>query len=151
MRPKSTTLGLDNIPNGLLQLTWPSLGSHLTNLYQLCAQHGWHPKPFRETLLVVLPKSGKCDWTDPWSYRLIALLSTIGRSLERIIARRLAWIAVKYKVLHQQQFGALPCRSATDLITTLIHDIEEAWSRRLKVSMLTLDIKGAFDAVLPAD
>jgi len=29
-----------------------------------------------------------------------------------------------------------------------VHDIEEAWARGLLVSMLTLDIKGAFDAVL---
>ena len=60
----------------------------------------------------------------------------------------MAWIAIKYKVLHQQQFGALPLRSATDLAAALIHDVEEAWSRGLKASMLTLDVQGAFDAVL---
>ncbi|ODM22043.1 hypothetical protein SI65_02888 [Aspergillus cristatus] len=51
----------------------------------------------------------------------------------------MAWIAIKYKVLHPQQFGALPLRSATDLAAALIHDVEEAWSRGLKASMLTLD------------
>ncbi|ODM14226.1 hypothetical protein SI65_10363 [Aspergillus cristatus] len=60
----------------------------------------------------------------------------------------MAWVAIKYKVLHPQQFGALPCRSATDLAATLVHDIEEAWARGLAASMLTLDVKGAFDAVL---
>lgn len=72
-----------------------------------------------------------------------------GKGLERLLARRLAWTSIKYKVLHPQQFGALPLRSATDLTTALIHDIEEAWARGLKASMLTLDIQGAFDAVLP--
>jgi len=61
----------------------------------------------------------------------------------------MAWIAIKHKVLHPQQFGALPLRSATDLAAALIHDVEEAWSRGLKASMLTLDVRGAFDAVLP--
>ena len=61
----------------------------------------------------------------------------------------MAWIAVTHKVLHPQQFGALPARSAVDLAAALIHDVEEAWLKRLKASMLTLDIKGAFDAVLP--
>lgn len=60
----------------------------------------------------------------------------------------MAWVSIKYKFLHPQQFGALPLRSATDLATALILDIEEAWSRGLKASMLTLDVQGAFDAVL---
>ncbi|ODM15661.1 hypothetical protein SI65_08895 [Aspergillus cristatus] len=38
--------------------------------------------------------------------------------------------------------------SATDLAAALVHDIEEAWACGLLASMLTLDIKGAFDAVL---
>ncbi|ODM17233.1 hypothetical protein SI65_07632 [Aspergillus cristatus] len=60
----------------------------------------------------------------------------------------MAWVAIKYKVLHPQQFGALPCRSATNLVAALVHDIEEAWARGLAASMLTLDVKGAFDVVL---
>ena len=60
----------------------------------------------------------------------------------------MAWIAIKYKVLHPQQLGALPLRSATDLTAALVHDVEEAWARGLKASMLTLDVQGAFDAVL---
>jgi hypothetical protein len=95
-----------------------------------------------------LPKPGKKDYSSPRSYRLIALLSTLGKGLERLIAHRLAWVAIKHKVLHPQHFGALPCRSATDLAATLVHDIEECWARGLCASMLTLDIKGAFDAVL---
>lgn len=84
----------------------------------------------------------------PRAYRLIALLSVLGKDLERLIAHRMAWIAIKHKFLHPQQFGALPLRSATDLTAALIHDVEEAWSRGLKASMLTVDVQGAFDAVL---
>ena len=61
----------------------------------------------------------------------------------------MAWIAIKHKVLHSQQFGALPLCSATDLTAALVHDVEEAWAWGLKASMLTLDVQGAFDAVLP--
>ena len=84
----------------------------------------------------------------PRAYRLIALLSVLGKGLERLIARRMAWIAIKHKVLHRQQFGALPLHSATDLAAALIHDFKEAWSWGLKASMLTLDVQGAFDAIL---
>lgn len=61
----------------------------------------------------------------------------------------MAWIAVVYKVLPKQQFGALPLRSAVDLTTCLTHEVETALNSKLKASLITLDIKGAFNAVLP--
>ena len=60
----------------------------------------------------------------------------------------MTWTAIKYKILHPQQFDALSLHSATDLATALIHDVEEAWSQDQKASMLTLDVQDAFDAVL---
>ena len=147
-RAKSSTPGQDEISNAVLKKAWPVLGLHISALYKHCATTGWHPTPFRQAILVALPKPGKKDYSSPRSYRLIALLSTLGKGLERLMARRLAWTAIRHKVLHPQQFGALPCRSATDLAAALVHDIEEAWARGLFASMLTLDIKGAFDAVL---
>ena len=145
---KSSTPGQDEISNAVLKKAWPALGPHISALYKHCAATGWHPTPFQQALLVALPKPGKKDYSSPRSYRLIALLSTLGKGLERLIARRLAWTAIKHKVLHPQQFGALPCRSATDLAAALVHDIEESWARGLSASILTLDLKGAFDAVL---
>lgn len=69
--------------------------------------------------------------------------------MKRVIARRLAWVAVKYRVLQNQQFGALPLRSCSDLVAAVIHGIETAWQKGKVASMLTLDIQGAFDTVLP--
>lgn len=148
-KAKSSTPGQDEITSSVLKKAWATLGPYITYLYQQCARIGWHPSPFRKATLVVIPKGGKRDRSSPRAYRLIALLSVLGKGLERLIARRLAWTAIKSKILHPQQFGALPGRSATDLAAALIHDVEESWSRGLKASMLTLDIRGAFDAVLP--
>jgi hypothetical protein len=61
----------------------------------------------------------------------------------------MSWIAVTYKVLASQQFGALPLRSAVDLTTCLTYDVEEALNKGLTATLLTLDVKGAFDTVLP--
>jgi hypothetical protein len=61
----------------------------------------------------------------------------------------MAWIAIHYRVLASQQFGALPLRSAVDLTTCLLHDVEQALNQGKTASLLTLDIKGAFDGVLP--
>ncbi|KAI0997817.1 hypothetical protein K3495_g10370 [Podosphaera aphanis] len=94
-------------------------------------------------------KPNKADLFSPRSYRLIALLSVLRIGLERLIAKRIAWVVVRNKILTTQQFGALPGRSAVDLTTCISHDVKRALSEGRTASMLTLDVKGAFDAVLP--
>ena len=147
-QPKNSTPGQDGIPSSILKKAWPLLGSAIAHLYNCCLEAGWHPTPFRQATLVAIPKPGKRDRSSPRSYRLIALLSVLGKGLERVLAQRMAWVAIKHKILHPQQIGALPGRSASDLAACLIHDIEDARARGLRTTMLTLDIKGAFDAVL---
>lgn len=95
------------------------------------------------------PKTKKRDLSSVRSWRPIALLSCLGKGLERLIARRLSRVAIKHSVLSLQQFGALPKCSALDLVSCVIHEIERARSRGLVTSLLTLDVKGAFDTVLP--
>ncbi|OHW96943.1 endonuclease reverse transcriptase [Colletotrichum incanum] len=146
---RSTTPGSDGITTAVLKTAWPVIEDIVFWLYSGCVREGWHPTCFKEAILVILPKPGKRDRALPRSHRPIALLSVLGKGLERLVARRLAWTTAKFRVLHDQQFGALPLRSCSDLIAAAIHDIEYAWQRGLVTSMLTLDIKGAFDAVLP--
>ncbi|KJZ70202.1 hypothetical protein HIM_10425 [Hirsutella minnesotensis 3608] len=38
--------------------------------------------------------------------------------------------------------------SAVDLVTCLVHDIEEAFARKQVATLVTIDIQGAFDTVL---
>ena len=73
----------------------------------------------------------------------------LGKGLERLVARRLAWTAVREKIIHPQYIAALPGRSAVDLAAAVIHDVEESWARGKVATLLTLDVRGAFDAVLP--
>lgn len=61
----------------------------------------------------------------------------------------MAWLAIEHQIVASQQFGALPLRSAVDLTTCLTHDVEEALLRGLKATILTMDVRGAFDGVLP--
>ena len=122
----NTTPGDDEISVPLLKMAWPVLGSRITALFQASLHLGHHPKPFRNADVVFIPKAGKRDQSLPKSYRPISLLRTIGKGLERLVAKRLSWIAIKYKVLHQQQFGALPLRSSANLIACLVHNVKEA-------------------------
>src|SRR6201990_1382695 len=149
LRAGNTAPGVDEIPTALLRLAWPLIKDRVCLLYQGCLQLGYHPKCFRHAILAIIQKPNKADRSSPRSYRPIALLSVPGKGLERLIARNIAWAAVSHRVLASQQFGALPLRSAVDLTTCLTHDVEEALNQGRTASLLTLDVKGAFDAVLP--
>lgn len=145
----NTAPGLDGISVCIIRACWDGIKDAVVFLYRQCIKLGYHPENFRKAEIVFLPKPNKRDLSSPKSWRPISLLSCLGKGLERLIARRLSIAALKQNVLSPQQFGALPKRSATDLVSCLIHDIEKARSRDMMASLLTLDIKGAFDSVLP--
>ncbi|CCU81551.1 endonuclease/reverse transcriptase [Blumeria hordei DH14] len=149
LRAGNTAPGVDEISTAILRIAWPLIGEHIFSLFKSCLTLGHHPVCFRQAVLIMLQKPNKADLSSPRSYLPIALLSALGKGLERLIARRIAWIATRNTILTTQQFGALPGRSAVDLTTCLTHDVERALSEGRTASMLTLDVKGAFDAALP--
>ncbi|KAM6513286.1 hypothetical protein FALCPG4_18932 [Fusarium falciforme] len=144
----NTSPGSDSITVDLLKAVWHIIGTHVCRLFKGCLTTGHHPKPFKEAEVVMIAKPGRRDLTSPRAWRPVSLLSCLGKGLERLIARRLSWAAVHYSVLHPQQAGALPKRSATDLVAALIHDIEEAFARKKVATLVTMDIQGAFDTVM---
>ncbi|KJZ70298.1 hypothetical protein HIM_10305 [Hirsutella minnesotensis 3608] len=148
LRTGNTSPGSDNITVRMLRAVWHAIGSLVHQLYQGCLTIGHHPKPFREAEVVMIAKLGRRDLSTPRAWRPISLLSCLGKGLERLIARRLSWASIHFGVLHPQQIGALPKRSAVDLVAALIHDIEEAFARKQVATLVTLDIQGAFDTVL---
>ena len=79
---------------------------------------------------------------------MISLQSTLGKGLERVITRRLAYEAVERAVIPPNYVCATPKRSATDLILSLVDEIEDSLhNKKETVSLATFDVKGAFDAV----
>lgn len=146
---RSTTPGKDGISTSVLRIAWPKISSLVYDLFQACVKIGYHPHCFRSAILAIIEKPNKLDMSSPRSYRPIALLSVLGKGLERLVARRMAWISIRHKVLALQQFGALPLRSSVDLTSCITHDIESVLAKGWTATLTTLDIKGAFDAVLP--
>ncbi|EDN08379.1 conserved hypothetical protein [Histoplasma mississippiense (nom. inval.)] len=63
-------------------------------------------------------------------------------------AWKLAEVAMIPKVVSPQHGGALPRRSAMDLVAAFTHEVEAAFAQNKEVSMVTMDVQGAFDAVL---
>lgn len=144
----STSPGDDEITAEILRLSWQVLGDRITLFFNCCIQFGTHPKVFKTANIIIVPKSGKRDRSQPKSYRPIALLSCLGKGLERLISRRVSYWALKLKILARDQCSAISRRSASDLTTALVCDINKAWEDKKVAGIITTDVKGAFDGIL---
>ncbi|KKF92045.1 Endonuclease [Ceratocystis platani] len=142
----NTAPGEDGIPNTAWKLAWPTFGQCIVKLFNCCLEVGYHPRVFKSATMVAIPKPHR-DRTLPRSYRLISLLSTLGKSLERAVARKLSTQAVELQIIPVHYASAVPRRAATDL-TWKLADVIMGESKLKKItSLVTFDIKGAFDAV----
>ncbi|QKX57721.1 uncharacterized protein TRUGW13939_04840 [Talaromyces rugulosus] len=139
--------GADDITNGILHQTLDIILPSLHRLFNACLQQGYCPIHFKEAITVVLRKPGKDDYTQPKSYRPIALLNTLGKALEAIIANRLTYLADTYHLLPIRHTGGRKLASTDHAIHLLLQRIHEAWADGKVASLLLLDVSGAFDNV----
>ncbi|RAL58911.1 hypothetical protein DID88_009331 [Monilinia fructigena] len=145
----STSPGADKVTVRLLKACWDSFKGYIRDLFECCLKRSYLPKVWRLAEVVMPPKVGKKDKSSIRSWRPIALLSCVGKGLERTIARRIAWTSLTHSTLSPQHCGALPKRSAMDLVSAFVHDVECAFARKREVTLVTMDVQGAFDALLP--
>ncbi|KAL5598659.1 uncharacterized protein BROUX77_006493 [Berkeleyomyces rouxiae] len=147
-KPANTAPGMDGLRNDLWKKAWPHLKEAIVRLYQVALTHGVHPDIFKKTRMCPVPKPGR-DRREPRAYRLISLLPTLGKGLERLVARRLAYEAVERDVIPKKYACAIPKRACSDLLLSLVDEIERGWEMKNAVSIATFDVKGAFDTVTP--
>ena len=108
---------------------------------------GYHPASLKVANGVILDKPGTPSYESPSSFRIIVLLRTVSKILERIIAARLLLAARSRGLIHPNQCGSLPGLSTYDACLTLMNDVKTLQRPRLKVSSLFLDIKAGCDNV----
>jgi ribonuclease HI len=137
--------------DSLLMLVWKKLWKYLktliTNIFAASVNLGYHPKLWRRAKIVVLWKPGKLDYLNPGSYRPISLLNTLGKLLEAVMARRLSYMAEKYGLLPNSQFGGRPGRTTEQALLVLSNAIDRAWYKHRVVTLISFDLKGAFNGV----
>ena len=122
----------------------------LTNLIGPLLQYGHHPASLKKANGVVLDKPGKASYDSSTFFRVIVLLETLSKIVERVTASRLSLLARSCGLLHPHQTGSLPGLSTFDATATLAHEVRLFQRLDLKVSSIFLDIKGGFDNVDPS-
>jgi hypothetical protein len=101
------------------------------------------------SVLVVLRKPNKPDYTKAKAYRPISLLRTMAKALEAIVATRLSYVAERYNLLPTNHMGGRRRRSSEQAVMVLVEAIREAWRANKVLSLVTFDVQGAFNGVHP--
>ncbi|KAI0992219.1 hypothetical protein K3495_g15967, partial [Podosphaera aphanis] len=97
--PSDKAPGPDEIPNRFLKSCSTTLSKALAKIFNACLSIGYHPKVFKESTTIVLRKLQKPTYDTPKSYRPIALLNTMGKLLEKLVANRISKAAEEFNLL----------------------------------------------------
>jgi hypothetical protein len=116
-------------------------------LFRACTRAGLHPRMWKLARGAVIAKPAKDDYSTVKSYRVISLLSCIGKCSERIIADGISAQLEANGGLHRGQFGRRKQPSAVDAVAYGMNRTHIAWNNGQIAGLLLMDVKGAFDRV----
>ncbi|KAF7564239.1 uncharacterized protein PtrM4_153550 [Pyrenophora tritici-repentis] len=144
---KSSTPGPDAITQDIITAAYKAQPQTMFRAFSLLFNYGYHPKCWKQATGAVLKKASKPDYSIPKAYRVITLLSCLGKINERITASRLSNLAEITELLHPTQIGGRLKKSAIDAAMLLIDQIQHQKQKGQITSTIFLDVKGAFDHV----
>ena len=104
----SSALGPDGVPYSVWKKVNNINPNLLLDLLAPLVSFGDHPTSLKHANGVVLDQPGKPSYNTPASFRIIVLLKTISKILERILTVRLTSLARQSGLLHPHQCGSLP-------------------------------------------
>ncbi|GBO01986.1 Retrovirus-related Pol polyprotein from type-1 retrotransposable element R1 [Araneus ventricosus] len=114
--------------------------------YNKCLELGIFQETWKKGKLIIFIKPGK-DPSLPNAYLPICLLSVLGKILDKILVFRIAHLLHKNNRLHKQQDGFRNIRPCETANFRLWQAINIALQERVPVTLLSLDVQGAFDTV----
>jgi ribonuclease HI len=139
--------GEDGLPVIVWKMTWPAVKNRVLELFQASLDEGTLPRQWRHAKIIPLKKPNKENYTIAKAWRPISLLATLGKVLESIIAERISHAVETYGLLPTSHFGARKQRSAEQALLLLQEQIYAAWRGRRVLSLISFDVKGAYNGV----
>ncbi|KAJ5100792.1 hypothetical protein N7456_006844 [Penicillium angulare] len=139
--------GEDGLPAIVWKMTWPTVKYRVLDLFQASLQEGKLPRQWRHAKIIPLKKPNKDDYTIAKAWRPISLLATLGKILESVVAERISHAVETHGLLPTSHFGARKQRSAEQALVFLQEQIYAAWRGRRVLSLISFDVKGAYNGV----
>ncbi|KAK1837939.1 hypothetical protein CCHR01_19435, partial [Colletotrichum chrysophilum] len=139
--------GEDGLPVAVWKHTWPVVKERVLALFQTSLDEGVLPRQWRHAKIIPLKKPNKSDYGMAKAWRPISLLSTLGKVLESVLAERISHAVETFGLLPTSHFGARKQRSAEQALVLLQEYIYRACRKRKVVSLVSFDVKGAYNGV----
>lgn len=139
--------GEDGLPAIVWKMTWPTVKYRVLELFQASLAEGSLPRQWRHAKIIPLKKPNKENYTIAKSWRPISLLATLGKILESVVAERISHAVETHGLLPTSHFGARKQRSAEQALLLLQEQIYTAWRGRRVLSLISFDVKGAYNGV----
>lgn len=116
----------------------------LLMIFNTLFKTGVTPASWNEVLVCLIPK--------PHSekFRPISITSCLAKIMERLIKNRLEWMLENRNLLAESQMGFRKQKSCINNLSIITTDIRNAYARKQHLAAAFLDIKGAYDNVVPA-
>ena len=140
-----TAPGKDTLTNGFLKVLGDSFNEKIAKVLEACWKLEYFPDRYKTARTICLRKSSKKSYCYAKAWRPIALLNTIRKLMEALAATKLSELAEKENLLPEIQMDFRKGRS-TESVTS---QVEKVWKEGMVASLLSLDISGAYDRVLP--
>jgi len=102
----ASATGPDRISYDLWKHVDYSCPALLTSILSPLLQYGHHPYSLKKANGIVLDMPGKAKYETPASFRVIVLLDTLSRVLERATVSRLFYLAMFVGLIHPYQTGS---------------------------------------------
>ncbi|KAB5591998.1 RNA-directed DNA polymerase from transposon BS [Ceratobasidium theobromae] len=131
----------------LLKWAFEARPDLFTWLHNACIQLRYHPICLQNALISPIPKPNWYDMASPKSYWPIALLETLSKLLEKIIAKRITAMAGCLNLIPPDQFGGKEKSSCLDAGLVFIHDVQTAHAQKHFASAALLDISGYYNNI----
>lgn len=139
--------GNDGLPAEVWKQVWPAVKDRVLQLFRKSLNDGALPTQWKSAKIIPLKKPGKDDYSQARTWRPISLLSTLGKILEAVIAERISYAVETFGLLPTNHFGARKSRSAEQALLLLQEHIHNAWRSRKVLSLVSFDVKGAYNGV----
>ena len=139
--------GRDGFPAIVWRQLWPVVKEEILDLFKASLDEGILPRQWREAKIIPLKKPSKPDYRRAKAWRPISLLATLGKILEAVLAERISYVAERYNLSPENHFGARVRRSAEQALILLQESIYKSWRGGQVLSLISFDVKGAYNGV----
>jgi len=137
--------GDDGLPAMVWKQVWPEVKERVLALFQTSLDEGELPSQWRDAKII--PKPNKGDYGIVKAWRPVSLLSTLGKTLESVVAERISHAVETYSLLPANHFRARKKRSAEQWLLLLQEHSYSAWRARKVLGLVSFDVKGAYNGV----